>query len=99
MRVGYTPYEYEEAQKIEDNLTHFAIFRALWYIRIREWAMLPFSSPKDWAVRPRVHAWERISAANHEVGSFCLVDEMQVLTPTSWTGVRMHKNDWKNYLT
>lgn len=101
VRVGYTPQQYEKAQKIEENLTHFKIFRSLWYIRIWEWAMLPFSSPKDWVVKPRFRAWRNSSSGQDEPGLFCLIDEMQVLTSSSWTYIRWFPGVgiWKTYLT
>jgi len=34
-----------------------------------------------------VGKWEKDNPGNHEVGSFCLIDEMQVLIANGWDHV------------
>ncbi|PHH72729.1 hypothetical protein CDD83_4885 [Cordyceps sp. RAO-2017] len=83
VRVGYSLAAYRATHRPGAWVSAWDIFRGLWLNRLRRWASV---APDGWAVRRRLRRWERDQPAR-EPGSFCLVDELQVLVDNGWAHV------------
>jgi hypothetical protein len=86
VRVGYNPKAYVAVHPAHGVLlSSWQILIALWENRVRRW----FTSPwmKEWIVSRRVRNWSAERAGNHEPGTFCLINEMQVLVENGWAHV------------
>ncbi len=86
VRVGYSGEAYNAMQSMDQVLTSWQIFFALWENRLRRWITSPRS--KQWVVHKRVQSWQKEDKQkNSEPGEFCLINEMQVLVGNGWAHV------------
>jgi hypothetical protein len=87
VRVGYNIEAYEATHPKGGGswLSTWQIFRGLWSSRLLRWLYL--AGGRDRVVRRRLKKWEGDSELNIEPGSFCLIDEMQVLIENGWAHV------------
>ncbi|KAI9036511.1 glycosyltransferase family 69 protein [Aspergillus affinis] len=83
VRVGYHGAAYEAVHPGEQWLTTWNIWAGLWENRLRRWSGVNRSRRE---VQKRVAQWE-LKHGQEERGSFCLIDEMQVLRPWGWAHV------------
>jgi len=84
--VGYNSHAYEVVNR--DTLSwmsSFLIARGLWQNRLLRW--LSSSWFRELTIRRRVDRWMDEYPGSHEVGSLCLIDEMQVLIANGWAHV------------
>lgn len=84
VRVGYNYPAYEKTHPSSSWVSAWGIFRGLWTNRIRRWTVFTF---EGWVVRSRVRRWEKENIHNSEPGTFCLINEMQVLVDNGWAHV------------
>ncbi|RCI15556.1 hypothetical protein L249_3495 [Ophiocordyceps polyrhachis-furcata BCC 54312] len=84
VRVGYNLAAYEATHRGAAWVSAWGVFRGLWSNRLRRWTEFRL---KDVLVNRRVKRWEAETAGNHELGRFCLVNEMQVLADNGWAHV------------
>ncbi|PSN71007.1 hypothetical protein BS50DRAFT_546043 [Corynespora cassiicola Philippines] len=82
VRVGYNWGAYEA---MKADLSLWQIFSSLWKDRVRRW--MTWSSSKDPEVATKLRKWTREGVENKESGSFCLIDDMQVLADDGWEHV------------
>ncbi|THX26260.1 hypothetical protein D6D11_10322 [Aureobasidium pullulans] len=87
VRVGYSSHAYREVHPEGSNswIPLYWIARGLWINRLMRW----FSSPwlKELVVKRRVDQWVREHPNSQEVGTSCLINEMQVLAANGWAHV------------
>ncbi|RDA96042.1 hypothetical protein CP533_5813 [Ophiocordyceps camponoti-saundersi (nom. inval.)] len=84
VRVGYNLAAYEATHRGAAWVSAWGIFEGLWLNRIRRWTKFTLDRV---VVNRRVKRWEEEQAGNHELGKFCLINEMQVLADNGWAHV------------
>ncbi|KKA29412.1 hypothetical protein TD95_004069 [Thielaviopsis punctulata] len=57
----------------------------LWESRFRR--LTTFTITRDWVVSSRINKWQKEDPENSEPGTFCLINEMQVLIENGWAHV------------
>ncbi|KAB8265402.1 cryptococcal mannosyltransferase 1-domain-containing protein [Aspergillus pseudonomiae] len=83
VRVGYSSPAYLAVNPMENSwLSSFSIASGVWKNRVLRWITTPWF--KENIVWMRLWKWEKLSDENIEPGTFCLVNEMQVLTENGW---------------
>lgn len=83
VRVGYNSPAYLAVNPVNNSwLSSYTITGGLWKNRFMRWFTTPWF--KENVVWTRLWKWEKQSAGNREPGSFCLINEMQVLTENGW---------------
>ncbi|KAE8376934.1 cryptococcal mannosyltransferase 1-domain-containing protein [Aspergillus bertholletiae] len=83
VRVGYNSLAYAAVNPVRSPwLSGCAIASGVWKNRLIRWVSTPWF--KENVVWRRLWKWERQLKENREPGSFCLIDEMQVLTENGW---------------
>lgn len=85
VRVGYGGPAYDTIHPKGPWLSSFRIVTGLWKNRFRRW--LTTSSIKESVVLRRVKTWEQERAGRRERGTFCLINEMQILVDNGWAHV------------
>jgi len=85
VRVTYDGRAYNTMKNFDRSLNPAAIFTHLWHNRLRRWFTTDTS--KNWIVTQRVRDWGADDPANQEAGTFCLLNEMQVLDADGWLHV------------
>jgi len=87
VRVGYNDHAYREVNPEGSNtwLSLLSIARGLWTNRLKRWCSSPWF--KESVMRRRIDQWAKSHPDSHEVGSVCLINEMQVLTANGWAHV------------
>ncbi|KAF2856691.1 glycosyltransferase family 69 protein [Plenodomus tracheiphilus IPT5] len=87
VKVAYNGSSYDAINAPSALLSPLHIFLALWQNRILRWGTTVVF--KEWGVRRRVEAWlvGEKGQGSEERGSFCLVDEMQILYEWGWKHV------------
>lgn len=87
VRVGYTPEAYETVHTFGSSqwVSPASIAAGLWKNRFKRWLGTSFF--KEGVVRRRVNAWERTAPGRKSIGTFCLIDEMQVMFENGWQHV------------
>lgn len=85
VRVGYSGPAYVAVNPILNWLTPRTILQGLWENRVRRWTSLTWMKEKF--VQSRIARWAALSETNREPGSFCVINEMQILHPWGWTHV------------
>ncbi|PWY77384.1 putative polysaccharide export protein [Aspergillus heteromorphus CBS 117.55] len=83
VRVGYTGAAYAAVHPFWLSPRYIAL--GVWQSRLRRWLTTTFF--QKFVVRRRVALWQANSNDRHEVGEFCLTDEMQVLIANGWAHV------------
>ncbi|KAK7179430.1 hypothetical protein DPSP01_011503 [Paraphaeosphaeria sporulosa] len=86
VRVGYTREAYEAMKAGERGLSSLALLYRLWENRVRRWVTVT-PALKSGVVASRVRKWKEGDPKNEEPGSFCLINEMQVLRKIGWAHV------------
>ncbi|KAK4543364.1 hypothetical protein LTR36_005507 [Oleoguttula mirabilis] len=84
VRVGYngTAYGMVNPDSAGSWPSSFAIAEGLWRNRLKRW--LHAFQLKDRTVETKLQRWKDGDAGHHEPGSFCLIDEMQVMLWNGW---------------
>lgn len=85
VRVGYNGPAYDAVNPINNWLSTWQAFWAIWENRLRRWTSTPVF--KEWVVQRRVQRWKAGHERNQEPGEFCLINEMQVLIENGWAHV------------
>lgn len=87
VRVGYNERAYREVnpEGLSTWMSVFSIARGLWTNRLSRWSTSPLL--KEWVIRRRIEQWKEKHPNNHETGSSCLINEMQILTSYGWAHV------------
>jgi hypothetical protein len=85
VRVGYNSLAYDAVHSTDCWLSSYDILRGLWKNRLRRWITTPWL--KSLVVSRRVRAWEAVHRDVKESGTFCLINEMQVLVANGWAHV------------
>ncbi|RDW86468.1 glycosyltransferase family 69 protein [Aspergillus mulundensis] len=83
VRVGYTGAAYAAVHP--SWLSPQFMVLGIWKNRLRRWVSTTFF--QDFVVNRRVALWKGRSQNRHEVGEFCLINEMQVLISNGWAHV------------
>lgn len=84
VRVGYNGTTYEEVDPNNGGSwpSTRSIVVGLWQNRIKRW--LHRCGVDGRAVADKVSAWRQQGPANQEPGSFCLINEMQIMLWNGW---------------
>jgi hypothetical protein len=82
VRVGYSGPAYVAVNPVVNWLTPRRILQGLWENRLRRWTSLAWI--KERIVRSRISRWVALSGKNREPGSYCVINEMQILHPYGW---------------
>ncbi|KAK5117431.1 hypothetical protein LTR85_008816 [Meristemomyces frigidus] len=84
VRVGYNGTAYGAVNPVNAGSwpSSFAIAKGLWHNRIKRW--LRAFKLRDRTVENKLQNWRDEDAGHHEPGSFCLIDEMQVMLWNGW---------------
>ncbi|KAK3935742.1 cryptococcal mannosyltransferase 1-domain-containing protein, partial [Diplogelasinospora grovesii] len=86
VRVGYSTHAYHQVHPSGGVwLSYWEIWLSLWKNRSYRWFTTPLL--KERMCRSRQYQWEHAHPDRHEKGSFCLIDEMQVLVGNGWAHV------------
>lgn len=85
VRVGYSGPAYAAVHPASSWLSPQHLALGLWQNRIRRWVTVTVF--KKLVVQWRVTRWQRHSNDRHESGTFCLINEMQVLVSNGWAHV------------
>jgi hypothetical protein len=85
VRVGYNAPAYDAVHPKGHQLGILQILYGLWRNRFRRWFTTSFL--KESVVLKRVRAWEAEDPSRSEKGTFCLINEMQVLVENGWAHV------------
>ena len=82
VRVGYNHDAYL-AMNTKSSL--YRVVQGIWVNRLWRWITPTFH--KKWRVGRRLKRWKGTNRQNFEAGTFCLINEMQVLIPNGWAHV------------
>lgn len=85
VRVGYNSAAYRAVHPPGSWVSYWEIWLGLWKNRLYRWFTTPMF--KEWVRRRHLRAWEHDHPDLSEEGSFCLVNEMQVLVENGWAHV------------
>ncbi|KAK3934056.1 cryptococcal mannosyltransferase 1-domain-containing protein [Diplogelasinospora grovesii] len=85
VRVGYNSRAYQLVHPDGPWLGYLEIWSGLWKNRFYRWFTTVWI--KEWVVRNRQSKWEHQQAGRQEKGTFCLINEMQVLLANGWAHV------------
>ena len=82
VRVGYNGQAYNRVNPDPPWLSTWTILKATWQNRLLRWLTTPWF--KNQIVNRRLKKWRREDPAHEEAGTFCLINEMQVLVHNGW---------------
>ncbi len=82
VRVGYSREAYDKVHRPGSWLSLSQIYLGLWKNRISRRLTSPWF--KESRIRKRVQKWEQQGEEREEPGTFCLINEMQVLVNNGW---------------
>jgi Cryptococcal mannosyltransferase 1 len=82
VRVGYNPEAYAAVHKDDSWLSASEIVYGLWKNRLKRWFTTSWFT--QWVVQRRLASWLSKSRDNSEPGTYCLINEMQVLVWNGW---------------
>jgi hypothetical protein len=87
VRVGYNDQAYREVNSESSStwMSLFSVARGLWTNRLTRWSSSTWF--KELLVRRRVNLWMKMHTGSYEVGTSCLINEMQVLVANGWAHV------------
>jgi len=85
VRVGYNGQAYEAVHPNGPWVTYYDIWTGLWKNRFNRWFTTPWFKVRR--VSRLKHQWERQRPNRTENGTFCLINEMQVLVANGWAHV------------
>lgn len=85
VRVGYSPEAYDAVQPRSVWPSLSRMISGIWSNRI--WRWLTFPSWKSFTISNRLKVWKKTSSERSEPGTFCLINEMQVLRENGWAHV------------
>ncbi|TQS33954.1 hypothetical protein Golomagni_05687 [Golovinomyces magnicellulatus] len=85
VRVGYSGKAYDDTHG-RPWMSAFEIWRRMWVNRLRRWIVVS-SRFEDHTVRTRVKEWMDEDSVRREPGTYCLVNEMQVLAAKGWAHI------------
>lgn len=88
VRVGYSLPAYEKTHPGGSWVSTWDIFWGIWFNRIGgAFRGVIENSIIKRTVKNTVRRWERENMGNHEVGEFCIINEMQVLEHNGWAHI------------
>ncbi|KAF2478553.1 cryptococcal mannosyltransferase 1-domain-containing protein [Neohortaea acidophila] len=86
VRVSYDTEAYGKISPTPPWLSMWQSVTGTWSNRILRWSTSPWF--KQQVIKRRVRSWQRTAPLEHrEVGTVCLINEMQVLSPIGWQHV------------
>jgi len=87
VRVGYNVHAYKEVNPRGSRswMPFHLIMRGLWTNRLTRWFISPWF--KELVIRRRINQWTQEHPNHYEVGTSCLINEMQILVANGWAHV------------
>lgn len=82
VRVGYNIKAYEKTHPTGSWLSTYRILAGLWENRIRRFLFR--TNFRDRIVEGRLRKWRAEKSGNEERGTYCLINEMQVVVENGW---------------
>lgn len=82
VRVGYDGPAYKQVNLHPPWLSTWTILKGCWENRLRRWFTTPWF--KNQIVNWRLRRWKKSDPKNQELGTFCLINEMQILVENGW---------------
>ena len=82
VRVGYSGEAYDAVNAKSPWLSDFEILRGSWENRLSRWFTTTWFKTR--IVNCRLSAWRKQDPAHEEIGTSCLINEMQVLVANGW---------------
>ncbi|KAF2641643.1 hypothetical protein P280DRAFT_468204 [Massarina eburnea CBS 473.64] len=84
VRVGYNGTSFDAVRSMPE-MSVGDVYKGVWRNRLLRWTTSAVF--KEWVVGSRIKEWRKTHRLEEEAGSFCLVNEMQVIHEKGWRHV------------